>query len=57
MSVDINLTNVTVFAELTVYKVDTRKLYHIHHVYGLKRQRGSPKRIRGSAKGLIKTNF
>ncbi|WP_457753357.1 RNA-guided endonuclease InsQ/TnpB family protein [Thermococcus sp.] len=39
MSVDINLTNVTVLAGLTVYKFDTRELYHIHRVYELKRQK------------------
>jgi len=39
MSVDINLTNITVLADLNVYRFDTRELYHIHRVYELKRQR------------------
>jgi len=39
MSIDINLTNVTALAGLTVYRFDTRELYHIHRVYELKRQR------------------
>ncbi|NJE06982.1 transposase [Thermococcus sp. M39] len=39
MSVDINLTNVTVLAGLTVYRFDTRELYHIHRVYEEKRQK------------------
>ncbi|CAB49750.1 RNA-guided endonuclease InsQ/TnpB family protein [Pyrococcus abyssi] len=39
MSIDINLTNVTVLAGLTVYRFDTRELYHIHRVYELKRQK------------------
>ncbi|NJE09279.1 transposase, partial [Thermococcus sp. M39] len=39
MSVDINLTNVTVLAGLTVYRFDTRELYHIHRVYEVKRQK------------------
>ena len=39
MSVDINLTNVTVLAGLNVYRFDTRELYHIHRVYEMKRQR------------------
>ncbi|AFK21823.1 RNA-guided endonuclease TnpB family protein [Pyrococcus sp. ST04] len=39
MSIDINLTNVTVLAGLTVYRFDTRELYHIHRVYELKRRR------------------
>ncbi|WP_223208986.1 MULTISPECIES: IS200/IS605 family accessory protein TnpB-related protein [Pyrococcus] len=39
MSVDINLTNVTVLANLTVYNFDTRELYHIHRVYEVKRQK------------------
>lgn len=39
MSVDINLTNVTVLAGLNVYRFDTRELYHIHRVYEIKRQK------------------
>jgi len=39
MSIDINLTNVTVLAGLTVYRLDTHELYHIHMVYELKRQK------------------
>ncbi|AHF81275.1 RNA-guided endonuclease InsQ/TnpB family protein [Thermococcus paralvinellae] len=39
MSIDINLTNVTVLAGLTVYRFDTCELYHIHRVYELKRQK------------------
>ncbi|MHA1505947.1 MAG: RNA-guided endonuclease InsQ/TnpB family protein [Candidatus Asgardarchaeia archaeon] len=39
MSIDINLTNVTALAGLTVYRFDTRELYHVHRVYELKRQR------------------
>jgi len=39
MSIDINLTNVTALAGLTVYRFDTRELYHIHRVYEVKRQR------------------
>jgi len=37
ISIDINLTNVTVLAGLTVYRFDTRELYHIHRVYEEKR--------------------
>ena len=39
MSIDVNLTNVTVLAGLTVYRFDTRELYHIHRAYELKRRR------------------
>jgi len=39
MSIDINLTNVTVLAGLTVYRFDTRELYHVHRVYELKRRK------------------
>jgi len=39
ISVDIHLTNVTVLAGLTVYRLDTRELYHIHRVYELKRRK------------------
>ncbi|USS41441.1 transposase [Thermococcus aggregans] len=39
MSIDINLTNVTVLAGLTVYRFDTRELYHVHRVYEEKRQK------------------
>jgi len=39
MSIDINMTNVTVLAGLTVYRFDTRELYHVHRVYELKRRR------------------
>ncbi|MCD6502661.1 MAG: IS200/IS605 family accessory protein TnpB-related protein, partial [Euryarchaeota archaeon] len=39
MSIDINLTNVTVLAGLNAYRFDTRELYHIHRVYELKRQK------------------
>ncbi|MFA4645820.1 transposase [Pyrococcus kukulkanii] len=39
MSIDVNLTNVTVLAGLTVYTFDTRELYHIHRAYELKRRR------------------
>ncbi|NJE08640.1 transposase, partial [Thermococcus sp. M39] len=39
MSIDINLTNVTALAGLTVYRFDTRELYHVHRVYEEKRQK------------------
>ncbi len=39
MSIDINLTNVTILAGLNVYRFDTRELYHVHRVYELKRQK------------------
>jgi len=39
MSIDINLTNVTVLAGLTVYRFDARELYHIHRVYEEKRRK------------------
>ena len=39
MSIDINLTNVTVLAGLNVYRFDTRELYHVHRVYELKKQK------------------
>ena len=39
MSIDINLTNITALAGLTVYRFDTRELYHIHRLYELKRQK------------------
>jgi len=44
MSMDINLTNVTVLTGSTVYRFDTRELYHIHRVYEIKdrRSRGFP---------------
>ncbi|USG99702.1 transposase [Thermococcus argininiproducens] len=39
MSIDINLTNITALAGLTVYRFDTRELYHVHRVYEEKRQK------------------
>ncbi|HIH72058.1 MAG: transposase [Thermococcales archaeon 44_46] len=39
MSIDINLTNITALAGLTVYHFDTRGLYHTHRVYEVKRQK------------------